>query len=197
MEKIPFFALSAAFCAVTYEIQKNFAAVVSFDHLGLSDRLDNAIVSYVSYLAKLIWPAKLAVIYPYATSTGTTDVWLPGLLLLAISALFILQFSRRPYLAAGWFWYLVAMLPVIGLVQVGQQAMADRYTYIPLHPVDWAGGWPGLARDGMGRENFYKKTSAYARIRHFARRLRDDHPATGGILGEHREPFRAHRRRHD
>jgi tetratricopeptide (TPR) repeat protein len=151
LEKWPFFALSAAGCAVTYEIQKNFAAVVSFDRLGLGDRLGNAIVSYVSYLAKLVWPAKLAVVYPYPKSSDAMEVWLAALLLLAISALCVLQISRRPYLAAGWFWYLVAMLPVIGLVQVGQQAMADRYTYIPLiGPVaglvwlvsEWAGKMP-------------------------------------------------------
>ncbi|MGA3284484.1 MAG: hypothetical protein ABSD57_08505 [Verrucomicrobiota bacterium] len=132
LEKWPFFALSAICCALTYEVQKNLAAVVSFDRLGLGDRINNAIFSYVSYLGKFFWPAKLAAIYPYAKSLDVTEVWLAGLLLLAVSALCLCQISRRPYLAVGWFWYLGTMLPVIGLVQVGSQGMADRYTYIPL-----------------------------------------------------------------
>jgi protein O-mannosyl-transferase len=131
-EKIPFFVLSAVFCALTYEIQKNFAAVISFDRLGLDDRVCNALVSYVDYLGKFFWPAKLAVIYPYAKDFDPVEVSLAALLLLAISILCVRQISRRPYLFTGWFWFLVAMGPVIGLVQVGPQAMADRYTYLPL-----------------------------------------------------------------
>jgi tetratricopeptide (TPR) repeat protein len=132
LEKWPFFFLSAGFSGLTYWIQKNHAAMVPWEKLGWTDRISNAVSSYLQYLVKLFWPAKLAVIYPYPKSLDPMEVWLAALLLLAISALCLCQISRRPYLAVGWFWYLVAMLPVIGLVQVGSQAMADRYTYIPL-----------------------------------------------------------------
>jgi Flp pilus assembly protein TadD len=131
-EKWPFFALSVFFSGLTFYIQKSSAAVVSWDILGWGDRISNAVSSYLLYLAKLFWPAKLAAIYPYAKSLDVTEVWLAGLLFLAVSALCLRQISRRPYLAVGWFWYLAAAFPIIGLVQVGGQAMADRYTYIPL-----------------------------------------------------------------
>lgn len=131
-EKIPFFALSAIFCAVTYEIQKKFAAMVSFDRLGLGERIGNAILSYAGYLGKFFWPEKLAVIYPYSTDLDATEICLAALLLLAISILCLLQIPRRPFLAVGWLWFLGTSLPIIGLVQVGDTSMADRYTYIPL-----------------------------------------------------------------
>jgi tetratricopeptide (TPR) repeat protein len=132
LEKWPFFALSAFFCGITFLVQKEFAAMVSFDRLTLGDRISNAVSSYLQYLVKLFWPAKLAVIYPYPKSHDALEGWLIALLLAAVSVLCICQLFRRPYLAVGWFWYLGTMLPVIGLVQVGGQAMADRYTYIPL-----------------------------------------------------------------
>jgi tetratricopeptide (TPR) repeat protein len=132
VEKWPFFALSVFFSGLTFWIQKNSAAVVSWVRLGWEGRISNAVSSYLQYLAKLFWPAKLAVIYPYPNSYDTLEVWLTALLLLAISALCVCQLFRRPYLAVGWFWYLGTMLPVIGLIQVGGQAMADRYTYLPL-----------------------------------------------------------------
>jgi tetratricopeptide (TPR) repeat protein len=81
---------------------------------------------------KLFWPTKLAVIYPYPKSYDALEVWLIALLLAAVSGLCVCQIKRRPYLAVGWFWYLGTALPIIGLVQVGEQAMANRYTYIPL-----------------------------------------------------------------
>jgi hypothetical protein len=107
--------------------------------IGLVDRVSNAIVSYLQYLGKMFWPTNLAVLYPHpALHYPVSEHWpgweilAGGLLLLAISALCICQLRRRPWLAVGWFWYLGTMVPVIGLVQVGDQAMADRYTYIPM-----------------------------------------------------------------
>jgi tetratricopeptide (TPR) repeat protein len=132
LEKWPFFALSAIFSGLTYALQKSHAAVVSWERLGWTDRISNAVSSYLQYLAKLFWPTKLAVIYPYPKSYDALEVWLIALLLLAVSALCVCQLKRRPYLAVGWFWYLGTALPIIGLVQVGEQAMANRYTYIPL-----------------------------------------------------------------
>src|SRR5207253_11008146 len=90
------------------------------------------ISGYVQYLAKTFWPTKLAAIYPYSGGNDVLEIWLAGLLLLAISVLCAWQIFRRPYVAVGWFWYLGTAIPIIGLVQVGGQAMADRYTYIPL-----------------------------------------------------------------
>jgi hypothetical protein len=147
-EKIRFFAASALFCIITYHVQKTHNAVTSLHQIGMGVRIENAISSYVGYLGKFFWPSNLAVIYPFPMSFDTVQGVLSGLLLIAISALCILQLSRRPYLAVGWFWYLGTMIPVIGLVQLAEQGMADRYTYLPLiGPVvslvwlvgDWAG----------------------------------------------------------
>ena len=131
-EKWRFFALAAIFCVITIWTQKSQGAVVSLETVGAFTRLENAILSYVSYLGKFFWPEKLAAIYPLPQSFDIVQVLLAVLLLLAISAFCILQISRRPYLAVGWFWYLITLVPVIGLVQLGAQAMADRYTYITL-----------------------------------------------------------------
>ncbi len=133
VEKIPFFVLSAVLCVVTYQIQKNYAAMASWERLGWTDRIGNAVASYLQYLAKLFWPVKLAVIYPYAANvTPDWELWNIALLLAAISVLCLCLLPRKPYLAVGWFWYLGTAVPIIGLVQVGETAMADRYTYIPL-----------------------------------------------------------------
>jgi tetratricopeptide (TPR) repeat protein len=132
LEKWPFFALSVFFSGLTYWIQKNSAAVMDFGRLGLDTRISNAVSSYLQYLAKLLWPAKLAAIYPFPRSHDPAEIWLAALLLLAVSAWCVCQLARRPYLAVGWFWYLGTSVPIIGLVQVGGQAMADRYTYLPL-----------------------------------------------------------------
>ena len=131
-EKWPFFTLSAIFSGLTYLVQKNSAGVVPWTNIGLGDRLGNAATSYLKYLGKTIWPTDLAVIYPYPKSQDELAVWLTALWLLAVSIFCVGQLQRRPYLAVGWFWYLGTLVPVIGLVQAGEQAMADRYTYIPL-----------------------------------------------------------------
>ncbi|HSY74127.1 MAG TPA: tetratricopeptide repeat protein [Dongiaceae bacterium] len=154
VEKIPFFILSATFCAVTYQIQKNFAAMVSFDRLGWGQRIGNAILGYNGYLGKFFWPEKLAVIYPYSTNLDATEIWLAALLLLAISILCVWQISRRPFLAVGWFWFLGTSLPIIGLVQVGDTSMADRYTYIPLIGPAISLVW--LVSEKWKREHFQK-----------------------------------------
>jgi protein O-mannosyl-transferase len=133
LEKIPFFVLAFFFSALTFWIQKthadNFAPL---EKLGLMDRTWHAMLSYVQYLSKLFWPTNLAVFYPYPRTQDFYEIWLAGLLLLAISAFCVGQIFRRPYLAVGWFWYLGTAVPIIGLVQVGGQAMADRYSYLPL-----------------------------------------------------------------
>ena len=131
-EKWPFFALMFLFCLVTYWIQRDYAAMTPWEKLGLAPRLHNVVASYTAYLAQLFWPLNLAAIYPYPKSFDPLPTALKAALLLAISALCIGQIKKRPQFVFGWFWYLGTALPVIGLVQVGEQAMADRYTYLPL-----------------------------------------------------------------
>ncbi|HEU6448409.1 MAG TPA: hypothetical protein VFV23_08235 [Verrucomicrobiae bacterium] len=129
LEKIPFFLLSIAACIITARAQR--VAMWSPGLLPLSFRVENAAVSYVRYLSKIFWPSDLALIYPYPHHWPTTLV--PGVaaLLLLLTTIFILQIKHFPYLAVGWFWFLGMLVPVIGIVQVGVQAMADRYAYLP------------------------------------------------------------------
>ncbi len=132
IEKIPFFVLTILFCSITFQIQKTTGAVVTVEDVGTAGHAENAALSYVSYLGKFCWPTDLALLYPYPKHFDSIQVLLDGLLLLAISAWCLTQSSRRPYLAVGWFWYLGTLIPVIGLVQIGEAALADRYTYLPL-----------------------------------------------------------------
>ncbi len=131
VEKIPFFALSAGSCVVTFIVQRDAGAVNSFDTVPLELRVANALISYVRYLGKVFWPEGLAVIYPFPHSWPIELSLGAALLLLGLSAVVLWQLKRAPYLATGWFWFIGTLLPVIGLIQVGGQAMADRYTYIP------------------------------------------------------------------
>ena len=130
VEKIPLLTLSAASCVVTCLAQTE--AILPIDRIGLPSRIANAIVSYAAYLGRFFCPARLAVFYPYPEN-GLPAWEIAGslLLLTAISAASLLWIRKRPYLAVGWLWYLGMLVPVIGLVQVGAQAMADRYTYLP------------------------------------------------------------------
>jgi len=130
-EKIPFFGLVAAASAVTFLVQAHGGAVQSTDSVPLGARAGNALISYCRYLGKLFWPTKLAVIYPHSGYWPLVAVLLAGLLLIGLSVFVFMQRRRYPYLLTGWLWYLGTLVPVIGLVQVGSQAMADRYTYIP------------------------------------------------------------------
>jgi tetratricopeptide (TPR) repeat protein len=145
-EKLPLFALVGAVGAAAAAAQGSAGMVVDLEHLGLGARLGNALVSCVAYLGKALWPAGLAVIYPHPGAA--LPVWKPvlaGLLLCALTWAALRQ-RRQPALAVGWLWYLVTLAPVIGLVQVGSQAMADRYTYLPLVGLALAAafGLPGL-----------------------------------------------------
>jgi protein O-mannosyl-transferase len=131
LEKLPFFALSAASCVVTFLAQKHGEAVVSTTVIPFAERLQNTIVSYWVYVEKMLWPSPLVAFYPYAPVMPDATA-VATFLLVVISLAAFLAPRQRPYLAVGWLWYLGTLVPVIGLVQVGAQAMADRYTYIPL-----------------------------------------------------------------
>jgi tetratricopeptide (TPR) repeat protein len=131
-EKAPFFVLSAVLSILTIFAQQKGGAMVPLEHYPFESRIANALVSYVSYIEKMIWPSHLSVFYPYQEMLPLWKVVGSGLLLISVSVLVIRVVRKLPYLAVGWFWYLGALVPVIGLVQVGSQAMADRYTYVPL-----------------------------------------------------------------
>ncbi len=128
-DKAPFFLLACASSIVTLWAQSG--TVASLQKLPLAERLSNAIISYVSYLAKIFWPVDLAVFYPYDPALPSWQVFGAAFLLLGISIAVLYAFKKAPYLFVGWLWYLGTLVPVIGLVQVGMQSMADRYTYLP------------------------------------------------------------------
>jgi protein O-mannosyl-transferase len=151
LEKVPFLALSVASSVTTFLIQRGAGAVSSLETLPLEFRVCNALISYVRYAIKTVWPFNLAVFYP--APGQWPDIWVGAavVVLAGVSALALWRVRAAPYLAVGWLWYLGTLVPVIGLVQVGQQAMADRYSYIPLiglflmivwAAADIAGRWP-------------------------------------------------------
>jgi tetratricopeptide (TPR) repeat protein len=148
-EKIPLFALSAAAAGATYLVQQAGGAVRSRDAFPLVLRLENALVSYIVYIAKMFWPARLAVFYPYPAEVPAWQAAAAALAIAAVSMLVLRSVRKRPYLAVGWLWYLVTLAPVIGLVQVGAQARADRYTYIPMIGLTIMLAWG--AADLLGR----------------------------------------------
>ncbi|MGA2966554.1 MAG: tetratricopeptide repeat protein [Terriglobales bacterium] len=129
-EKVPLLALSAACAVITMKTQK--AALHTFAELPFAVRVENAIVSYALYLWKMVWPARLAALYPYPTTLlPAWQVVLSAVILVGVTVL-VLAFRRKRYLPVGWFWFLGTLVPVIGLVQAGEQSMADRFAYVPL-----------------------------------------------------------------
>jgi Flp pilus assembly protein TadD len=143
LEKVPLLALSVASSAVTVVAQHRGGAVADLQ-LGLGARLGNAAVSYASYLLKAFWPSPLAVFYPHPKD-GLAAWQVAGALVLlgGVTAAVVWRARRLPWLALGWFWFLGTLVPVIGVVQVGAQAMADRYTYLPAVGLFVAVAWLG------------------------------------------------------
>ena len=130
LEKLPLLAISAASAVITLKAQQAGHAVQSLTKYRFSLRLENAVISYGRYLAKAIWPSSLAVLYPFPlTSPPIWQVLIAMLVLVAITGVVIVA-RRRRYLTVGWLWFLGSLVPMIGLVQVGDQAMADRYAYL-------------------------------------------------------------------
>jgi tetratricopeptide (TPR) repeat protein len=133
LEKLPLFVLAAAASAVTLVAQRAGGALQTLDHVPFGSRAANAAVAAVRYVVRAIWPADLAVFYPLPRDDlGPGLVAAAALVLAGATALALLAFRRRPWWAVGWLWFAGMLVPVIGLVQVGGQAMADRYTYLPL-----------------------------------------------------------------
>jgi len=149
-EKIPLFILCAASSVTTYFVQNSTGAVNSLSAIPFHNRIANVLVSYAAYIGKMLWPHNLAVLYPYPKSIAFWKIAGAGIFLTMISTLVIRMIRSKPYLAVGWFWYLGTLVPVIGIIQVGVQAMADRYTYVPLIGIfimitwgisDWVSSW--------------------------------------------------------
>jgi len=158
LEKIPLLVPAAVVSTVTFLIQKSSGALFTLQTLPISTRIANALVCYVSYLGKMIWPRHLAVLYPHPL--GNPPAWqvvISLLILAGISILVIYSARHRRYLLTGWLWYLGTLVPVIGLVQVGSQAMADRYTYLPSIGINIIVAW-GIAEIPAKWSN--KKTAA-------------------------------------
>ncbi len=131
-EKLPLLLLSAAVAVVTYEVQQSSRAVKTLSVFPLTLRIENALVSYAIYIGKTVWPSDLAVFYPYPHDIALWKAIAAALALMGVTVWVVHEWRRRPYLGVGWFWYMGTLVPVIGLVQVGAQARADRYTYLPM-----------------------------------------------------------------
>ena len=141
-EKLPLFALAAAASFITWHAQAAARVVASLDRVPLGERVANALVAYAIYLRQFAWPSGLAVFYPHP-GAGLA-LWKPllaGTLLLGLTGLALRSWPRRAYLAVGWLWFLGMLVPTIGLVQVGSQAHADRYMYLPLAGLAIALAW--------------------------------------------------------
>jgi tetratricopeptide (TPR) repeat protein len=131
-EKTPLIVLSFAAGVLTLRSQSAFESVVGVEQLPLSMRVANALISVWAYIGKMAWPSELVPFYPYRTDLSSAAVVAAAIGVLVVSAAAIRLARRAPYLIVGWFWYLIALLPVLGLIQVGAHAMADRFTYVPL-----------------------------------------------------------------
>jgi protein O-mannosyl-transferase len=131
IEKLPLLLMSAASSVVTVFAQRSVGALIETSALPLFSRAQNAIVSYVAYIGKIFWPASLAVFYPYPDHSAPWPKVVISTAILAAITIAALYFRRSRYFGMGWFLFIITLIPVIGIVQVGNQAMADRYAYIP------------------------------------------------------------------
>jgi hypothetical protein len=154
-EKVPFFLLSVAVCIVTIPAQKAAAGVRSMADFPLMIRLENVPVSYCRYLVKLFWPANLPFFYPYPDHWPPVAVLGATLLLLGIFICAWMTRHNHPYLLVGWCWFVGTLVPVIGLVQVGNQSMANRYTYVPFIGLFLALAWGVPALTQHWRHQFF------------------------------------------
>ena len=132
LEKVPFLILSIFTCFLTFFAQKYGGAVKSLDLFPLNLRIANALISFLNYIKKMFLPVRLAILYPYPEILPIWHVLAAGFLIIGSFIFIIRKSGKYPYLMTGWLWYMGTLMPVIGLVQVGLQSMADRYTYIPL-----------------------------------------------------------------
>ena len=180
LEKIPFFAASIGVSVVTFLVHKEVGATASLSLIPAVVRFENSLVSYVAYFLQMLWPADLAVFYPYPLGSLVVPAVIAGIALAAVTVLVIRDFPRRPYLAIGWLWYVITLLPVIGLIQVGAQARADRYTYIPMIGLAIALVW-GVS-EALGALAPYSNSAGCGAVPGVSR----SHMAAGAVLaGQH------------
>jgi len=166
IEKLPLFILAAISCVITFIVQREGGAMKPLDVIPAGQRIANATTAYVGYIMKMILPNGLAAFYPHPGNT--LPVWKvvsSAIVIVLITISAVVGGRRRPYLAVGWLWYIVTLIPVIGIVQVGNQAMADRYTYIPLIGLFLiiAFGIPDIV-SSFGGESVYEAGKLRARL---------------------------------
>jgi tetratricopeptide (TPR) repeat protein len=143
LEKVPLLAMSSASSVITMLAQRG--ALAGNTELWLPDRVMNALIAYVTYLKQTVFPFNLAAVYPYPQGQlHVANAFLAGIFLLFLTLIFFWQRSRRPFLVVGWLWFLGMLVPMIGLVQVGPQSMADRYTYLPTIGFYIFATWAGI-----------------------------------------------------
>ncbi len=151
LEKLPFFALAIASSLITIIAHRGVGTLGSVAGPPWEMRIENALLSYVRYLGKALWPSHLAVFYPYPTAWPAWEAVTCGLLLMVICGLVLSTARRCPWLFVGWFWFLGVLVPFIGLVQAGEQAMADRFMYVPVIGIIVAIVWGSHSLLGCGR----------------------------------------------
>jgi tetratricopeptide (TPR) repeat protein len=162
-EKVPLVAFSVVSSIITFIAQQSGGAVNRIETIGPTYRIANSSISYITYIAKMIWPGRLAVFYPHRfAAVPMGQALIAALLLLTISILILHLAPKKKYLLTGWLWYLGTLVPVIGLVQVGAQAMADRYSYVPLTGLFIITAW-GLA-DLSSKWRYRKITLAISAV---------------------------------
>jgi tetratricopeptide (TPR) repeat protein len=143
LEKVPLFLLSLLSCVITFLVQQKAGTLAAIEAKPFSLRIANALVSYVKYIHKMIWPDNLAVLYPYSASISEWYTIGALVMLGGITFLAVRYANKFPWLMVGWLWYLGTLVPVIGFVQTGVQAMADRYTYVPAIGLFIIAAWGG------------------------------------------------------
>ena len=162
LEKWPLLVLAMASSVVTFIVQRSTGAVVSIITISAGYRISNALISYWRYVAMTFWPQHLAVFYPYSRTVDVFAVIAAAAAMVAVTVLVVTQLRKRPYLAVGWLWYVGMLVPVIGLIQVGGQAYADRYTYLPTIGLAVAVVWG--AGDLVSRSRAARITAAVAAV---------------------------------
>ena len=161
IEKLPFFVLSLGCAAITMLLAQKGGAVVSMETVPLSERIPNALISYLKYIKMALYPVDLAVFYPHPrTHTSLLGGVVAALVLVVITAAALLNSRKRPYIIVGWFWFLITLIPAIGIIQSGAQALADRFMYLPLIGLSIIAAWgvPDLVRGPLR----LKSTHLYA-----------------------------------
>jgi tetratricopeptide (TPR) repeat protein len=151
LEKLPPLALSAASGVLTLIAQQAGGAVATLECVPFALRLQNALISILAYIGKMFWPTDLAFFYPFRHEIPLWQPVAAGAAVALLTAFALSQARRRPYLAVGWFWYVITLMPVIGIVQVGGQALADRFTYVPLIGIFMAVAWAAAEWVGTSR----------------------------------------------